>query len=341
MLAVLEVSVFNNKMVLTAPDTTLLVPFLALGVAALLYASIRGNLSRAQVGVLLILMVLMELGNNTGTIIGSRTDPVRTKFLDQMRANADVAGFLKQQPGFFRATVPNDAFPENWGEWHGIEMWTGYLASVTLNMTSFDSWTFPARMLFGVAYTIADKPTPDGGQEVFAGASGMKVYKHAAVFPRAWAVHQLRRARNADAGNQMINDHLTDFHDMAFLLELPPAVNSCGTPDNVELREHAPNRVRIQSRMACKGMVVLSDTFFPGWHASIDGSSAQIYEVNEAMRGVVVPAGTHTLTFQYRPLSVIAGFLLTLAGVCGAITVGVVGRGHARPHLGPDTARTI
>ncbi|HEV3329486.1 MAG TPA: YfhO family protein [Bryobacteraceae bacterium] len=342
MLAVLEVSVFNNKMVLTAPDTTLLVPFLALGVAALLYASIRGNLSRAQVGVLLILMVLMELGNNTGTIIGSRTDPVRTKFLDQMRANADVAGFLKQQPGFFRATVPNDAFPENWGEWHGIEMWTGYLASVTLNMTSFDSWTFPARMLFGVAYTIADKPTPDGGQEVFAGASGMKVYKYAAVFPRAWAVHRLQQAHDSEEGKHLINERVAELHDMAFLLQTPPPVETCSMPDKVELVEHVPNRVSIQATMGCKGMVILSDTFFPGWHATIDGNSAPIYEVNEAMRGVLVPAGNHTLTFQYWPFSVIAGFLLTLAGIGGAIALGLRRVGVGRASLKPaDKATAI
>jgi hypothetical protein len=252
-----------------------------------------------------------------------------------MRANADVAGFLKKQPGFFRATVANDAFVENWGELHGIDMWQGYLASVTVNMRRFEYWKYPAHMLFGVGYTIADKPVPDGGKEVFAGASGMKVYQYAEVFPRAWAVHELRQAHDADAGNQMINDHLAELHNMAFLLQPPPAVERCGSPDVVELQEHAPNYVRIQARMACQGMVVLSDTFFPGWHAAIDGRSAQIYEVNEAMRGVVVPAGDHTLTFQYRPFSVIGGFLLTLMGVGGAICWGRLGNRR------PDTARAI
>lgn len=330
-LAVFEVMLIN-KLVVPSAETTVLVPFLAVGVAALLYASTHGGVSRTQAGVLMLLLVLMELGNNTGSVISSRTDDYRAKSLNEMRANADVAGFLKKQPGFFRATVANDAFQENWGEWHGIDMWQGYLASVTVNMILVEPWKFPARMLYGVAYTIADKPTPDGGQEVFAGASGMKVYKHAEAFPRAWGVHQLRQARNADEGNQMINEDLAQFHNTAFLLEPPPAVETCSSPDTVDLQEHAPNRVRIQARMACKGMVVLSDTFFPGWHASIDGSSAPIYEVNQAMRGVVVPAGTHTLTFQYRPLSVIAGFLLTLAGVGGAIAL-------ARRR--PDTARTI
>jgi len=149
----------------------------------------------------------------------------------------------------------------------------------------------------------------------------MKVYRHAEVFPRAWAVHHLQQVHDADEGSRMINGRLPEFHDMAILLTLPPAVETCNSPDRVELQEHRPNQVRIQAAMACRGMVILSDAYFPGWHATIDGAAAPIYEVNEAMRGVVVPAGSHTLRFQYRPFSVIAGFLLTLAGVAGAIVL--------------------
>ncbi len=109
---------------------------------------------------------------------------------------------------------------------------------------------------------------------------------------------------------------------MAFLLEAPPAVAACKTADQVTLREHSVNRVRIDARMACQGMVILSDTFVPGWKAEVDGRPAPIYEVNEAMRGVVVPAGAHTLTMQYRPASVLWGALLTALGVAGALALG-------------------
>ncbi len=333
-LAILQFLLFSNNKT-PGPETSMLVPFLAFGVAALLYGSIRGTLSRTQAGVLMVLLVLMEMGNITESAIRPRTGPTSDPTLGQMRANSDVADFLKKQPGFFRATVPNDAFLENWGAFQGVDMWQGYLASLTLNLRRFEYWKYPAHMLFGVAYTIAAQPTADGGQEVFAGASGMKVYKHADVFPRAWAVHQLRQAPNADVGSQMINEHLAEFHNMAFLLEPPPAVEICGSPDAVELREHAPNRVSVQARMGCRGMVILSDTFFPGWHAAIDGNSAPIYEVNEAMRGVVVPAGSHTLTFQYLPLSVIAGFVLTLMGVGAAIALWRLGSRRT------DTVRAI
>jgi uncharacterized membrane protein YfhO len=78
--------------------------------------------------------------------------------------------------------------------------------------------------------------------------------------------------------------------------------------------------------MACTGMVILSDTFFPGWRAYVDGVPARIYEVNEAMRGVVVPAGDHKLTMRYRPVSAMAGGICTFLGVIGAVVLGTRGR---------------
>jgi hypothetical protein len=46
-----------------------------------------------------------------------------------------------------------------------------------------------------------------------------------------------------------------------------------------------------------------------------------LYEVNAAMRGVVVPAGDHTVTMRYRPASALAGGILTLMGVSGTLAL--------------------
>jgi uncharacterized membrane protein YfhO len=77
-------------------------------------------------------------------------------------------------------------------------------------------------------------------------------------------------------------------------------------------------------------MVVLSDVFFPGWRAGVDGHVTPIYEVNEAMRGVIVPKGEHTITMRYAPVSALAGGLLTLIGVGGAV-VAAFGTRARRP----------
>jgi uncharacterized membrane protein YfhO len=87
----------------------------------------------------------------------------------------------------------------------------------------------------------------------------------------------------------------------------------------VDLIEHRAGRLAIRADLACQGMVVLSDVYFPGWRARIDHEPATIHEVNGAMRGVVVPKGSHTVTMRYRPVSVYLGAALTLLGIAIAL----------------------
>ena len=65
-------------------------------------------------------------------------------------------------------------------------------------------------------------------------------------------------------------------------------------------------------------MIVVSDTYFPGWRAYVDGAPARIYQVNGAMRGILAPAGVHSVTMRYRPMVVYEGAALTVLGILGA-----------------------
>jgi uncharacterized membrane protein YfhO len=61
-------------------------------------------------------------------------------------------------------------------------------------------------------------------------------------------------------------------------------------------------------------MVILGETWFPGWKATIDGQPAGIWQVDAALRGVVVPPGFHRIEMLYRPPSVIIGAAMTALG---------------------------
>ena len=319
-LAVFQTIFFANKWSFTGEDNVMLTPFIALAFAALVFAAPRGAVSRNQCAVLMLLLVLLELGNNVGSVLTPRADAGRMKWLDQMRGNSDLAEFIKRDAPFPRANVADDAFAENWGALHGVEMMGGSLASLTGNMQYIETWKLPTRLLWGAGYTIAAKPSSEG-QLVFTGVSGMRVYRHAGVFPRAWAIHELVQAPNPEAGRRMIQEQLSDFRHLAYTLGGPPPLESCEGPEEVSLSERTTDRVRIHAKMSCQGMIVLSDVFFPGWHADIDGHPAPVYEVNEAMRGVAVPRGEHIITMRYRPSSALAGGLLSLIGIAGAVAV--------------------
>jgi len=321
-LAIAEAVIFANKLTFPGDDRVILTAVIALLAAALFAAWRRHALSATQARVLLVLLLLLELGNTGQYGLADRSDRGQMQWLDKIHANADIAGYLRKQPGFQRAEVAADAFAPNWGAFHGVEMHGGMLASATSNVLHSQFFSLNGRRMYGVAYTIATAPQPDAGDEVFAGASGMKVYRRDA-FPRAWAVHQLVRVPNTAEGNLLVDQDPESFRHKAHMLGPPPPVETCAAPDTVQLIEHAPDRLAIRAEMACDGMVVLSDTFFPGWRARVDHRPAEIHEVNGAMRGVAVPRGTHTITMRYRPVSVYLGAGMTLLGILGALALNV------------------
>jgi uncharacterized membrane protein YfhO len=81
---------------------------------------------------------------------------------------------------------------------------------------------------------------------------------------------------------------------------------------------------------------VLADTHYPGWFATVDGQSEPLLRANYAFRAVRVPAGPHTIVFDYRPRSLAVGARLTGLGL---LVWGVAGAfGLRRPRPGAEPA---
>ncbi|MEW6429123.1 MAG: YfhO family protein [Thermodesulfobacteriota bacterium] len=74
------------------------------------------------------------------------------------------------------------------------------------------------------------------------------------------------------------------------------------------------NSLTVELTSERSGLLVVSDTFYHGWEAMVNGESAPIFEVNRAFRAVPVPAGTSTVVMRYRPQTLAAGLLLSGAG---------------------------
>jgi uncharacterized membrane protein YfhO len=85
--------------------------------------------------------------------------------------------------------------------------------------------------------------------------------------------------------------------------------------------------VDVRTESPAAAILVLSANHYPGWRAYLDGKSMGVVRVNYNQRGVVVPAGNHTVEFVYRPKSVFLGVvvsLLTLAMLIVWIRLGAV-----------------
>ncbi|MBN1346221.1 MAG: YfhO family protein [Phycisphaerae bacterium] len=85
--------------------------------------------------------------------------------------------------------------------------------------------------------------------------------------------------------------------------------------------DYAPNRLEIELESQAAGLLVVADTHYPGWTATVDGQDAPIYKVNYAFRGVRVPRGNVVVNMVYRPPSVRIGAVVSLVSLMVVIAV--------------------
>ncbi len=110
--------------------------------------------------------------------------------------------------------------------------------------------------------------------------------------------------------------------------EQPPAGDSA--PETCRVIRYDSRRVQIEVNLQRPGLLVLCDTFYPGWRAAVRGAGeaksrpAPILPTNRVMRGVWIPQGRHTVTFSYQPASFTWGAGISAVCWCGLAAVALV-----------------
>jgi hypothetical protein len=81
---------------------------------------------------------------------------------------------------------------------------------------------------------------------------------------------------------------------------------------NIKLIKYLDKEICLDLKNDSSGFLVVSDTFYPGWKAFVDGKEEKIFRANNTMRAVFVKEGVHKVRFLYDPLSVKLGFSFSL-----------------------------
>jgi hypothetical protein len=275
-------------------------------------------------------LALFELALSTGYYWRNTDQKDRPQFLANLKAHSDIAQFLQQRPGLPRVEHDLDAVPFSFGDWFGLETFEGFTPSAPANLWSLNPFERNLRRLYSVQYAIGKKAPSGALREIFTSRSGLKVFEYPDPLPRLWMVHQVRQAESFEqAHDWMVQSDFAPTQS-AFLLETPPALEACSTPADLQFTQRLPGRLRIQAETACRGLLIVNDTFDPGWQASVDGKPARLYAAYGMLRGVVLERGKHSVEMRYRPSSFLTGASLTLATAIAAMVLAVLGHGHRR-----------
>jgi hypothetical protein len=151
--------------------------------------------------------------------------------------------------------------------------------------------------------------------------------------PRAYVVHRAVPVADEKASLDWVLAHAGEAR-ATVAVEDPLGIElvepEASAAEEASIVREAPEEVAIRAVVASPGLLVLGDTWYPGWTATVDGAPADVLRVNHAFRGVPVGAGVHDVVFRYRPGWLVPGAAISVAGLALAILLLVAPRWLAR-----------
>ncbi len=309
-----------------ADDRIMITALSAVLTAGILAGWRTGGISGRSGAAAAVGLVLFELANVSNYQLPNRYVPAQNPYLHRLAEHGDLAAYVRSRGIGGRVEYDSNEIPYNIGDWYGLETSSGFFASLPENIWKMDVFSPRGKDFFGVKYYLGNTPQRPGLKEVFTGRSGLKVFENKTAYPRVWSVHEATSLPSATLLEPtMANGGFDPRRTVLLAGEAAPELGACRPlEEDVQMPLHRPNYVRITADLECRGMVILTDSWYPGWSATVDGLPARIYQVYGGVRGVVVEADSHVVEMRYRPWSVIVGALMT--ALAALITIAVVRR---------------
>ena len=82
--------------------------------------------------------------------------------------------------------------------------------------------------------------------------------------------------------------------------------------DTVDIEQYSPNRLVLRADSPAGGILLLSELYYPGWKAYVDGTSVPILRADYLLRAIPLGPGKHSIEVVYRPMSFIVGSAVSL-----------------------------
>lgn len=179
--------------------------------------------------------------------------------------------------------------------------------------------------LLNVWYVLSRRDLAGPGLDQVYAEGKIKIYRVGDPLPRAWVVHQAVTTADDQALAAL---DAPDFDPRAVAV-VPPGSRlaaslgaAAGPGEEARVVAARPGRLALDVALETPGILVISQPFYPGWRATVDGQPVSLERVDYALQGLALEPGAHRveLSFSLSLLPAAVG-LAALAAVLAVLFV--------------------
>ena len=112
------------------------------------------------------------------------------------------------------------------------------------------------------------------------------------------------------------------------MVEAPPSmvVSMAHTPGSgaagsVSVTQYTPGHIVLNVDAARQSLLVIAESYYPGWRATVDNHPAAVLRANYISQGLVIIPGKHKVELRYEPGSFRYGALVSLLGMASLLAL--------------------
>lgn len=166
-----------------------------------------------------------------------------------------------------------------------------------------------------------------GGRFRLAHSGDVKVYENADALPRAFVVSEARFAASDDEAIALMQRPDFDPSKTVVIVGETPSVlhpSSFIPQPFPRFTHYSPEYISLEVTADSAGYLVLTDAWYPGWVATVDGEPIEVLRADVLFRAVSIGAGTHRVEFRYEPATFRIGAAISIGAwaILGFVLVG-------------------
>lgn len=170
--------------------------------------------------------------------------------------------------------------------------------------------------------------------KVLGGLQNRRLYENTRGLPRAWFASESISIPDREERLKFLSREDWDPARTVVLEDESGTAGASRSSGQVRILAREPGAYRMETRSDEGGWLVLSESWYPGWQAWLDGSPVPVRRANHLVQAVRVPAGLHELRMEYRSRTLGLGLWISGASTL-ALLVLVFRRRRERPGAPP------